>query len=418
MWMEVFVAKQPIFTLNERVYAYEILYRNNGENHFPDIDGDDATADVIINSFLNIGIDELSNGKPCFINFTEKLLKRKLPTMFKPKEIVVEILENVEPSLELLEVCQELKAMGYTIALDDFVMNEKNPFFYALIRYVDIIKVDFRQSSSLERRNIEKLAKSAGIQLLAEKIETREEYKQACLAGYHYFQGYFFAEPVLVSSKVVPTYFYTYYEIMRHLSGSEPNPKIISKLIEQDLSLSYKLLKLINSPGLRPKQKIKSIHQAVILLGFTEMKKWISILSVRETIEKRNDAVKEMIALALVRAKCCELLSPFHKKDVPAASYFITGLYSLMDALLKLPMEKIVSELPLDDRICDALTGKQNELKDILDIAIVVEKGDWQKLSAACLHFEIKETDVLASYQKALNWSNQILRVETDPVEL
>lgn len=418
IWMEVFVARQPIFSIDEEVYGYELLYRNSERNYFSEVNGDKATAEVIINSFLTIGIDELSNGKPCFINFTEKLLNLRLPTYFKPKEIVVEILETVVPSLELLEICQELKELGYCIALDDFVMNKHNPFFYSLLRYVDIIKVDFRQSTITERREIERLAQQANIRLLAEKIETREEFKQARQAGYQYFQGYFFAEPLVVSTKDVPAYFYSYYEIIRNLSETEPSVNTISKLIEQDLSLSYKLLKLINSPAFRPKQKIKSIHQAVVLLGFTEIKKWISILAVRETSDKRNNFAKELISISLIRAKCCELLSGYVKKTIPAASFFITGLYSLMDALLKMPMERVLSELPLDDRICEALNGVQNELSDILDLSILVEKGDWLGAIQLCGHMEIEETVVLSSYQEALSWAGHIMRVETEAVGL
>lgn len=190
--MEVFVARQPIFTKEMEVYGYELLYRNNQENRFPEINGDVATTDVIINSFINIGVEELSNGKPCFINFTEKLLQLKIPTYFRPHDIAVEILETVTCGPELLNICQELKGMNYQIVLDDFVLDTKNPYSLQLIRYEDIIKVDFQKTNEAMRRVIEGIALKHNIQLLAEKIETSEEFETAVRSGYTYFQGYFF----------------------------------------------------------------------------------------------------------------------------------------------------------------------------------------------------------------------------------
>lgn len=414
MRVEVFVARQPIFSKNEELYGYELLYRHNLENQFPNINGDEATADVLINGFLNIGFDQLAKGKPCFINFTEKLLKLKLPMYFKPSEIVVEILETVQPSLELLEICKELKNLGYRIALDDFIYNDQNAYFFALMRYVDIIKVDFRQTTRIMRERIEHLAISAHIELLAEKIETREEFNQAVYSGYDYLQGYFFSEPTIVSTKDVPRYFFSYYQIIRSLSEAEPNVAEISKLIEQDLSLSYKLLKMINSSVYGPKQKITSIRQAVVLLGLSEINKWISVLAVRGTPQMQTEFSKEMISISLTRAKTNELLASRLKKSLPLSAYFITGLYSFMDRLLNMPMEKVLSSLPLHEEICDALLGKENHLRTILDLSIQVEKGDWFYIKEKCSCQGINEGLVYSSYREALKWSNHIMMLETE----
>lgn len=412
--MEVFVARQPIFSKNEEVFGYELLYRNNLDNQFPNINGDEATAEVLINGFLNIGFEQIAKGKPCFINFTEKLLKLRLPIYFNPSEIVVEILESVVPSLEILEICRELKKLGYRIALDDFIYNDKNAYFFALMRYVDIIKVDFRQTTRKSREKIEQLAMSAHIELLAEKIETRGEFNQANEKGYKFFQGYYFSEPAIVSSNDVPPYFYSYYEIIRHLSEPEPNVETISKLIGQDLSLSYKLLKLINSAAFGPVQKINSIHQAVVLLGFVELNKWISVMAVRGVPRVQTEYAKEMISISLTRAKTCELIANRQKKEFPLSAYFITGLYSLMDALLNMPMEKILNSLPLHEEICDALLGKENHLRNILNLSIQIEKGNWPYIKEISRQIGLDEDIVYASYQKALKWSNQIMLYEPE----
>ncbi|MCU1805987.1 EAL and HDOD domain-containing protein [Cytobacillus firmus] len=408
--MEVFVARQPIFNSKEEVFAYELLYRNNQVNAFPDIDEDQATAEVIINSFLNIGIDQLSEGKPCFINFTEKLLKLRVPAYFRPREIVVEILETVKPSAELVRICKDLKELGYQIALDDYVFNETNPFARQLLKYADIIKVDFLNTPKEMREKIELLVSQLRIKTVAEKVETREEYEEAKSKGYDYFQGYFFEKPVIMSTHDVPAYFQSYYEMIQNLSKEEPSLDRIAELIERDISLSYKLLRLINSPAYRPKQKINSIRQAIVLLGLIELEKWIYVLAVRENIVHHSQMAEETIRLSMRRAKMCEEIGRLQIGKSVSSSYFMTGMFSLMDSLLNIPMKQILDELPLQDDICEALRGENNHLKVILDLAVAVEKAQWSRISEMCEKLNVDEKTIFKIYSEALAWSSQLLK--------
>lgn len=410
--MEVFIARQPIFTKNQELFAYELLYRNNEKNIFPGIDGDEATAEVIINSYLNIGIDKLSNSRPCFINFTEKLLQLKLPTYFRPREIVVEILETVDLNQETVNICKELKELGYRIALDDFILNESNTHSYQLMRYSDIIKVDFRQSTEEMRRKIEAIAKISNVKLLAEKIETEDEFLAAKDRGYDFFQGYFFSKPIMVSTHDIPSYFHSYFEVLNQLSQDEPNIDIITGTIEQDLSFSYKLLKLVNSPAYRPKHKINSIRQAIVLLGLLEIKKWIYVLAFREQTKGKNDLSNELISLSLTRAKMSEYYAFQINKRAEASSYFMTGMFSLIDIILGLPLDKVLSELPLQDHISDALKGAPNPMKDALDLCMDIENGDWESVTNKCKELEIDEIKFLQYYHQAINWSNEIMKIK------
>ncbi|KML36896.1 EAL and HDOD domain-containing protein [Cytobacillus firmus] len=410
--MEVFVARQPIFNSKEEVFAYELLYRNNQVNAFPDIDEDQATAEVIINSFFNIGIDQLSEGKPCFINFTEKLLKLRVPAYFRPREIVVEILETVKPSAELVRICKDLKELGYQIALDDYVFNETNPFARQLLKYADIIKVDFLNTPKEMREKIELLVSQLRIKTVAEKVETREEYEEAKSKGYDYFQGYFFEKPVIMSTHDVPAYFQSYYEMIQNLSKEEPSLDRIAELIERDISLSYKLLRLINSPAYRPKQKINSIRQAIVLLGLIELEKWIYVLAVRENIVHHSQMAEETIRLSMTRAKMCEEIGRLQIGKSVSSSYFMTGMFSLMDSLLNIPMEQILDELPLQDDICEALRGENNHLKVILDLAVAVEKAQWSRISKICEKLIVDEKTIFKIYSEALAWSSQLLNPE------
>ncbi|MCJ8009297.1 EAL and HDOD domain-containing protein [Lederbergia wuyishanensis] len=407
--MEFFVARQPIFTKSKEIFAYELLYRSSQENIFTDIDGDVATTDVIVNSFINIGIGQLSNGKPCFINFTERLLNIRLPSYFQPNEIVVEILETVEFNQELVDICMELKNQGYKIALDDFVLNKDNPYSYPLLQLADIVKVDFRETSLQMRQIIEHISKRFHFKLLAEKIETKEEFDLAVTSGYEYFQGYFFSKPIILSTRDIPEYFQNYFVIINLLSDDEPDLAQITEIIERDLSLSYKLLKLINSPTYRPANKINSIRQAIVRIGLTELKKWLYILSIRGSTTVRSEWSKEIFFNSLVRAKMCELIADHRGKDKESSSYFLTGMFSLMDVLLGQNMDEILHSMPLQEDICEALKGKSNTMKDTLDLIISIEKGDWEDFNTCCEKLMIEDGIAHSSYYEAFKWATQLM---------
>jgi c-di-GMP-related signal transduction protein len=407
--MEVFVAKQPIYNQNLEVFAYELLYRSSLENSFPEINGDQATADVIINSYLNIGIDQISNGKPCFVNFTENLLQLRLPTYFAPREIVVEILETVKPTEEIIKICKELKNLGYQIALDDVVINEENPLSFQLFQSADIVKVDFLNTTKEERKKIESIAKEYHLKLVAEKIETEEDFEEANRSGYDYYQGFFLAKPSIVSTYDIPTYFFSHYENMEELTMTETSIDVITDLIEKDVSLSYKLLKLVNTPFNRHKQKIYSVKQAVMLLGLIEIKKWLYVLSVRENARGKTNHTKDVMQLSLTRAKMCESIVNLKENRTLPSAYFTLGMFSLMDRLTGVPMEKIIPELPLHEDLTDALSGIQNPLKDVLDLVTAVEKAQWGMISEKCRDLRIEEKDIFKIYAESLNWSNQMM---------
>lgn len=408
--MEAFVARQPIFTRAKEIYAYELLYRDNLENRFHEINGDVATTDVIVNSFINIGIDELSNGKPCFVNFTENLLHQRLPTYFQPNEVVVEILESVELNQELLDICKELKDKGYQIALDDFILHKENPITYPLLDLANIIKIDFRDSTVRMRRIMEHFSRKYDFKLLAEKIETAEEFESAVHSGYDYFQGFYFSKPVILSTHDVPEYFQNYFVIINHLDDGEPDLDFITRLIEQDISLSYKLLKLINSPAFLPKNKISSIRQAIVRLGFNELKKWLYILSIRGTTTGKSEWSREMFNNSLVRAKMCELIALHKNKHKESSSYFLTGLFSLMDVLLGMEMEQILNLMPLQEDICEALKGNPNPMGNALDLSIIFERGVWEDINPLCNQLQIEEKVALDCYYEAFKWAAKLMK--------
>ncbi|WP_335871653.1 EAL and HDOD domain-containing protein [Bacillus sp. 2205SS5-2] len=410
--MEVFVARQPIFDIYEKCVAYELLYRHSSVNSFDHSNGDIATAEVLVNSFLTIGIEQVTNGKPYYINFTEGMLSDDITNHFPKTLLVVEILEEVLPTNELIQKVKNIKSLGYQVAIDDFVLDTKNPFSVELLRSATIVKVDFMNSTLQNRKNIETLAKAFKVKLLAEKVETREQYQEAKMKGYEYFQGYFFSRPKIISSHDVPIYFHSYIEVIRQLSTSDPDVRKIASFIEKDLSLSYKLLKLINSFTYRTSQPIKSIQQGIVLIGLNEVQKWIYILAVREQWGSTQSLSKEVMRLCLIRGKLCEYIGKHQLGVKESSTYFLLGMFSLMETILQRSMEVILKDLPLDKKMKDALMGTENELKETLEAVIALEKGNWKVMDRFIEGKHITPHMLIPWYEGAREWSENLLENE------
>ncbi|MEW8968974.1 MAG: HDOD domain-containing protein [Mesobacillus sp.] len=408
--MDIYVARQPIFDMNEKTVAYELLYRNSSVNNYQHTDGDQATTDVIVNSFLNIGVKDLSNGKPCFINFTEKLLKLGVPSYFNPLSIVVEILETVELNEDILGICKELKAHGYTIALDDFFVSQWNELTVQLLDYIDIIKIDFRSTNRADRQEMIRFISDRDIKCLAEKVETIEEYLEAKEDGFVYFQGFYFSKPVILNSYDIPSYYHSYFQILKEIDSPEPDLEKIKDVIEKDISLSYKLLRLINNPVFRPRNEVSSIKQAIILLGLNEIKKWIYVLAIRGA-DKGSGGSKEreIIELSLKRGKLGELIGRKVGREVRASKYFLLGMFSLMDSLLHHPMEELLEDLPLSNEIKAGLSGEKNDEYMMLQFLKEIELAFHEDLDLTFNPTKMTMEELFRLYGEASEWATKVL---------
>ncbi len=403
--MDIYVARQPIFDCYQEVFAYELLYRSGANKFYSTLDGDRAISEMITNSFLLIGLENLTRGKKAFISFTRNLLENDTAMLLPNDSIVVEILEDADPDDKMMAACRKLKNLGYLLALDDFRYDHR---FLPLLELVDFVKVDFLNSSLYDRRSIiNKINKSGRnrVKFLADRVETREEFTEAVELGYSYFQGYFFSKPHLVSTRDIPSFKLTYMQILQEINKEEVNFDKLEDLIKRDVSLSYKLLKFINSLAFGFRSEIRSIKQALVLLGQKEISKWLSLIALRNIGENKPD---ELIVAALCRAKFCELVAPRVGLKSRSPDLFLMGMFSLIDAFLDKPLPDILVELPLADDIKEALLGDTNRLGDVYGLVVAFEKGDWDELSRRAARLELDEKEVKEFYLDSLEMANQV----------
>ncbi len=400
--MEVFVARQPIFDRQQKVYAYELLFRSGFEqNYFDHWDGDASSKQVLTSSFLSIGMETMTNGKKAFINFTRKLLLDQVASIFPRNLVVIEILENVEPDEEIISACKNLKDLGYLLVLDDFVFA---PGYESLIDLVDIIKVDFIQTQGTERGTVIHDVGASRIEYLAEKVETQEDFEQAVDFGYSYFQGYYFSKPQIIAGRDIPTYKLNYLQILNEINQPEVDFDELAKVLKQDLSLSYKLLNYLNSSYFGFDNKIRSIKHALSLLGIRESQKWLSLFAL-QIIGK--DKSQELLAISLTRANSCEMIAPPIGNKNRASEHFLMGLFSMIDALLDQPLADILVKLPLADDIKTALLGEKNHVWDVYELVVSYEKGDWLNFSEYAARLGLKEMELLDIFLKAFENATQ-----------
>jgi EAL and modified HD-GYP domain-containing signal transduction protein len=400
--LDVFVARQPIFSRNLQVYGYELLYRGTPGNSFDGTSADVATARVIANTFLTIGGEKLLDGKIPFINFDSSLLLKYAALLPFPSA-VVEILENVEATDDVLAACQDLKNKGHQLALDDVESESRIEPWRDI---VDIVKVDFLKAGTQARKDIVAKCKKHKIHALAEKLETKAEFDEAVALGYEYFQGFFFARPTMVKGQAMSEAKLVLIQLMREVNADEVDFDRIEQLIQRNVSLVYKLLRFVNSPLFAWHSHIKSVRHATTLLGEAELRKWICLLLVAGL---GSDADPQVLVDSLVRARFAELLCPKVRLSQKKASAFLLGLLSHLDVLLHRPMEDVITELDLDEDLANALLGRNNghnPLSLLYELMQAYDKPDWIRATAIAQEFHVGMAALSTAYVQAVEWAD------------
>lgn len=395
--MEVYVGRQPIFDRYNNVLGYELLYRRSMNNFYEGNDANKDTAEVINNAFFVMHFDELTEGTKAFINFTESMIVDNVPMLLPKETLIVEILEQSIITQDLIESCIKLKLNGYKIALDDFVFSEQ---YIPLLEIVDIVKIEFSRVSLFDQRKLLTQYKDK-IKFLAEKVETREEYDLALNMGYDYFQGYFFSKPVIVKGKDIAVLNTNIVRIINELYAEEPEFNRISEIIQADLGLSYKLLKVSNTVYFEAKYEIKSIKQAIVRLGISELKRWFNILLVKDIQIIEN---KDLIKNSIIRAKFMELIALEIGLEQEYLDYFMVGMFSSIDILLNREMKTIVEELPFTQEVKDALLGNENPINEALNVIVKHEYAQLNELDLEQPIQNISQSRFMDLYIEAITW--------------
>ena len=399
--MDVCVARQPIVDRKQRLFAYELLFRDSGTAHSASLNDDSATYTLLNNSYFVLGIKRTADEYPSFINFPQALLEQQTPLLFPPTTTVVEVLEDVEPTPKVIECCRVLKERGYRVALDDFVYK---PELEPLIELADIIKVDILESSYRDVKAIAQRFRGNKI-LLAEKVETLDQYESAMSFGFDYFQGYFFSRPQLLFGREIPQLDSTSLELLAIVSEPDFQFDVLEQTLKQELSISHKLLRYIAFYLYKP--EIDSLQQAITLLGQNEVRNFVTLMLLSNfTPQQYNLQLK----IAAERAKFCESLAKLTGQPELEGQLFTLGMFSNIHGLLGNTPEEALALLPFSPNLKAALLDQSGSLGRYLKLALAFEAGEWSAVRTASIQLGLTEEALPTIYQQACQWADRVIR--------
>lgn len=396
----IFIGRQPIFDREMNIFAYELLYRDSRHNCAQVACEIESTTTVILNLITEFGFNKATGNKTAFINLSKAFLTGEKKVHLPAQKVVLEILEDTTVDQALLDGLQQLKSQGFSLALDDFVYScEWDP----VLPLVDFIKVEIPILSRDEIRQHVSQLKKLNVKLLAEKIESEEEYEFLHDCGFDLFQGYFLAKPKVIEGKTISANKLTIMSLLADLNNENVEIENLVDSISSDVSLCYKVLRYINSAHFALSRKVDSIREAITFVGLKKLKQWATLVSMSNISSQPDD----LMQLTMSRAYMCEQIAMQLHKDDPQ-HFFSVGLFSTLDILLNLPMKKVLDNLPLSDEILDALLYFKGDTGKVLKCVIAYEQADWEKISS--LELAISPSSLRDCFFAAIqNTNNSIL---------
>jgi c-di-GMP phosphodiesterase len=398
---DLFVGRQPIFNRRLEVMGYELLYRSMQADRANVTDGDQATAEVLTHTFSQLGLDTLVDGqKKVFINATRSFLVGRYPLPFPPTNVVLEVPEDIQVDQVLIQALRALAKQGFQIALDDVISMEQIAHLWSL---ADIVKIDLMGTSRAQMLDIVARLRPhhQRLKLLAEKVETQEELQICRQAGFDYFQGYFLCKPSVIKGRGLDSVRLILIQSLAQIQDPKADFHSLGNLVAQDVTLSYKVLRLVNSAYYALPQTITTIDQAVGLIGMNQLRGWLTLLLLTSIEGKPH----ELTTIAVARAKMCELLAVSLRQG-QTEPFFLVGLFSVLDAMLDLPMPDALLNLPLSEAVKLALLEHTGLMGNVLDTALAYERGRWDDLTRIVLSPEIIQQD----YLEAIRWTTEVTR--------
>lgn len=376
---QVFLARQPIFRNNLKVFGYELLFRSGLQNFCSAaIDSMTATSTVITNSQYLLGLQKVTAGKKAFVNFPQGMLNRHTPFLFSARSTVVEILEDIQVTPKLLDNCAQLAKKGYIFALDDFRYRQD---LEPLMKIAKIVKFDVLAMSWDELEEEVARARKYNLKLLAEKVETMEQFERLQKMGFHLFQGYFFSRPEIMTSRDIPGSKLQYLNMLSKLQDPGTDYDKMAELVSHDVSLAYKLLRYVNSAAFAVRVEVKSLQSAIALVGEEKLRQWVSVMMLSYLAD---DKPHELLRLSVQRACFCQGLSDLVVGVGSRATCYTLGMLSLLDVILQRQMDAILDGLHLDQDLYNALVKGTGRLGILLALTKAYEKGEWQTVEKIC----------------------------------
>ncbi|SFN70784.1 EAL and modified HD-GYP domain-containing signal transduction protein [Formivibrio citricus] len=398
-----FIGRQPILNRQQQIIGYELLFRLSGDAVSAEFSSDiQAGTNVLVNTLSNMGADWLVGGKLAFVNVAESMLESNFLELLQPQRVVLEIVETTKPSPELLERLKDLRAQGFSIALDDFVLTPQSAEF---LEFANYIKLDIQQVGLSQIPAISRELRKFPVLQVAEKVETKDEFKQCLDIGFDCFQGFYFAHPETLSAKVINP---SYANILNLLNMLRNNAEIrdIENALKRDVALSFKLLRYINSAGFGLSCEIQSFRHAVTILGYQKLYRWLTLLLV--TAGAETGTAPALLKTAVTRGRLVELLGGHfldgHEKD----NLFIVGMFSLLDVLLDMPMDKILETLILPEPVCDALLERTGMYGPYLELAEACEDPDMTEVPRLCEQLLVTPEILNRAHVQALAWVEEL----------
>lgn len=395
----IHVARQPILDRRQQLAGYELLYRAAAADGGYAGGTTQASARVLSDALVGMGLETLTDGHPAFLNLSREVLLSDASSLLDAKAVVLEVLEDVPVTPEVIEICASLRQRGYTLALDDFVPGSDAE---ALLPFATFVKLDVLALSPERLAEQAPRLLSRGLTLLAEKVETPEMVAAAGAAGCSLFQGYYFCRPHTMAVRTLSAGQVTQLRLLAALLKPTASIPEIEDLLKHDPSLSYRVLRCVNSAGFGLRRDIQSIREALLLVGLDQVRKWTSLWA----LAGLNRGPSELATMTVLRARTCELVGRSLGMADGGAGYFLLGLCSLLDALLQHPMSLVIADLPLAADIRQALLGRVNPARLALDAVVAFERGAFDDAAAAAAALGLEVGALATAYADALGWAH------------
>jgi c-di-GMP phosphodiesterase len=399
----VFVARQAILDRQRRVFGYELLYRQSDESTTHNANANAyATARIVCEAVLVIGLETLADNKLSFINVDRQFLLDGIPQVLPPGSVAFELGPDVTGEADVMAACEALRSRGYALAMSLGRTNAND----RLLELADFLKVDF-SSPGLAKEAATVLAATGSRRatLIAKKIETREQYARALDQGYQYFQGFFFGQPVIKEGRTIPAQQLGRLRLLQALQDPSLTVHELEALVKPDPTMCYRILRTVNSAGFGLQTRVGSIREAVLMLGRDAIRRWASLWALSSSA---SNAPRELLVLSIIRARCCEALGRSTGGDEAEAEGFLIGICSLLDAILELPMDTVVSSLPLPDRVRQALLGADNAPRQWLECVTAYGGGEWDRCISLANRAGVDHALIPVAYVEALRWARDL----------